>query len=275
MSTDRSEIEIKISDVGNNQEFFELQVGDHKAELPESSRQVIEHLVSQAKLSAKAYDDLESVAQGIIKPDPLFPDSDRSLDFHDAFEGFGVEGSTIKHRPGLFFEDTYVRGTHVFPNDPEYIVVDYCRDPGEAYTPYHLGKRDVEGRTYLIENLEVYSLAEAREKGLALIASGHSEPVPLPKDENDIVDVKFGEGFTGNLRTNHVYPNEAIVASIWACEVFAPNGKSLATVSYHDDPTGVMEHVKDVDKLKRDVSSARNAKMELDTTNNFPSDITF
>lgn len=275
MSIDRSENEIKLSAIGNNQELFELQVGDYKAELPESSRQVIEYLVSQAKLSAKAYDDLESVAQGIVKPDPLFPGSDRFLDFHEAFEGFGVQGSTIEHRPGLFFEDTYVRGTHVFAENPEYIAIDFCRDPGEDYTPYHLGKRDADGRSYLIENLETYSLTEAREKGLELIASGHPEPISLPKGENDIVEVKFGEGFTGKLKTNHIYPNEAIVASIWDCEVFAPNGKSLATISYHDDPTGVLEHVKDVDKLRRDVSSARNAKMELDKSNDFPSDIPF
>lgn len=244
----------------NDQEVsFELSLGENKVELPESSRNAISILAHEADYSDRSYKNIENIVRGIIKPDPLFPEADRFLECLKVYEGLGVEGSFVEGKDGLHFAETHNGGLYVYPDHPDYVIFDFCINYGSGeYTDYHLGKRDKEGRGYIIENLKTFSLKEASEKGFYIIEVGHREPIPLPKDKDDETTINFGNGLKGKMRTSHDELDLDDDKMNWTCEVFTPNGKSLATLIYPDEPTRVLLHVKNPDILKAEVLQARN-----------------
>lgn len=240
---------------------FELSLGEQKTELPETARNAISVLVHESDYSDRSYNNIQNIVKGLIRPDPLFPETDRFLECLKVYEGLGVEGSFVEGKEGLHFAETHNGGLYVYPDNPEYVVFDFCINYGSGdYTDYHLGKRDKEGRGYIIENLQTFSLKEAAEKGADIIETGHRDPIPLPKDRDDETTVKFANGLTGKMRTSHDEFDPDADKMSWTCEVFATNGKSLATLTYPNEPTRVLFHVKHPDIFKNEVFQAREAE---------------
>lgn len=256
---------------------FELTLGDNSVVLPEDCRNSISVLIEEAKTEEKSYDDIEKVTQGLYQPDPLYPDAGRFLHVHPAYNGLGSEGSFVKNRPGLYFNDPD-HGANgsllVFPKNPEYIIFDMMIEPGEEYTDYHLGKRDKEGRGYVICNLETQDFDEAIKKAQDAIDNGHTDPIPLPKDENDITDIKFPAGFTGEMKLDPLCDATGFqLESGWTCDVFSAKGKKVASLHFREEPLGIVRLVNDADHFKTSVSKAIERAKEAEKQ--FTKDVPF
>lgn len=260
----------------SNSKSFELTLGDKSVVLPEECRNSIFILMEEAKEHERSWYDIESITKEVIKPDPLFMSEGRFLECIPVYQGLGAEGSFIKNKPGLEFSDPYFGGVLVFPNNPEYVVFDFAIEPGEEYTPYYLGKRDKEGRGYVISNLGTQDLKEAIAISEELIECGHPKPIPLPKDDNDVTDIEFSEGFTGKLKTDHARDSTGFLRmSAWECEFFSPQGKSLAKTKFMETPLEIVDLVNDTNHLKKTISRARADMQKARDENNKFNDIPF
>lgn len=256
---------------GQNSKSFELSFGQDNIVLSEECRNSISILVEEAKANEQSLKDVKAIVQDVIKPDPMFLDQGRFLECLPDYEGLGVEGGFVPGKPGLHFADPYWGGVMVFPNNPEYVIFDFAIDPGAEYTPYCLGKRDHEGRGYAIANLKESSLKKAVEKAQELIDNGHPEPIPLPVDLDEATQVNLPDGFTGKLKLDPVMDNEGdVVQSGWSCEVFSPQGKSLATIRFADSPIGIMDIADNAEKMKMVVSAARKRSQAVKNDSGLP-----